>query len=443
MSGLPDGFIFGTSTAAPQIEGATTVDGRGRSIWDDFAQVPGVILDATTPETTCDSFRRGSEDLDLLRQLGTDSYRFSIAWPRIQPEGTGPANQAGLDHYDRFVDQLLEAGQQPMATLYHWDLPAALEADGGWLNPGTADHFADYAALVAERLADRVAHWVPVNEPNVHSLLGYGDGSHAPGKPLTFDALWAYHHLLVAHGHGVGALRSAGATSVGCANNHAPIWPASESDEDLGASKLFDAIYNGSLIEPMLLGRYPADLAPLMEPMVRPGDLATIRQPLDFYGVNYYNPMKVAAAPPESDMPFVFRDIVGHEVTGHGWPVVPEAFRELLITLRARYRAALPPLMITETGCSYPDPIGTDGRVDDQARIAFLASHLEAVAAAMAAGVDVRGYFVWSLMDNWEWDEGFSQRFGLVHVDFDTLARTPKASFDWYRSVIAEHRARA
>ncbi len=324
-----------------------------------------------------------------------------------------------------------------MATLYHWDLPQALEDDGGWLNRSTIDRFADYAAIVGERYADRVEHWIPVNEPNVVTMLGHSIGLHAPGKNLMFDALPVAHHLLVAHGRAAIALRAAGADSVGCANNHAPMWPASDEPEDVGATKLFDAMWNGMFLEPMLLGRYPADLWPLLEDVVRTGDLATIRQPLDFYGVNYYNPMKIGAAPEDAEMPFEFRELLGYPTTDLDWPVVPDALREWLITFRARFRAALPPIMITESGCAYGMGPDADGVVDDQPRIDYLDGHLRAVAEAVARGVDVRGYYTWSLLDNFEWSEGYTQRFGLVHVDYDTQVRTPKRSFQWYADLIA------
>ena len=371
-----------------------------------------------------------------MARLGLGGYRFSISWPRVLPGGSGRPNEAGLDFYERLVDGLLLRDIQPMATLYHWDLPQELEDAGGWLNRDTVERFAEYAALVGERLSDRVEHWIPVNEPNVVTMLGYGNGTHAPGKALMFDALPVAHHLLLAHGRAAIALRAAGAASIGCANNHAPMWPASEDEADVGASKLFDALWNGMFSEPMLFGRYPRDLAPLVQPVVRAGDMATIRQPLDFYGVNYYNPMRIAAADENAPMPFEPLEIVGYPTTGSGWPVVPDALREWLITLRARYRAALPPIMITEAGCSYAGDPDADGVVDDRARIDYLDAHLRAVAVAVRAGVDVRGFYTWSLMDNFEWAEGYTQRFGLVHVDYETQARTPKASFDWYAETI-------
>jgi beta-glucosidase len=433
---LPPGFRFGASTAAYQIEGAAAEDGKGPSIWDTFSHEPDRIADGSTGDVACDHYHRLEEDLDLMQRLGIGGYRFSIAWPRIQPTGSGHPSPAGLDFYERLVDGLLERDVQPMATLYHWDLPQALEDAGGWLNRDTVERFAEYAALLGERFSDRVEHWIPVNEPNVVTVYGYGTGVHAPGKHLMFEALPVAHHLLLAHGRAAIALRAAGASSVGCANNHAPIWPASDDEADVGASKLFDALWNGMFSEPMLFGRYPADLAPLVEPVVQAGDLATIRQPLDFYGVNYHEPLRIAAADEDAPMPFERMEVLGYPTTDFDWPVVPDALREWLITLRARYRAALPPIIITESGCSYATAPDAAGVVDDQARIDYLDAHLRAVAVAVRAGVDVRGYYTWSLMDNFAWAEGYTQRFGLVYVDYDTLERTPKRSFDWYAETI-------
>ncbi len=433
---LPPGFRFGASTASYQIEGAAAEDGKGPSIWDTFSHQPGTIADGSNGDVACDHYHRLDEDLDLMARLGLGGYRFSISWPRVQPEGSGQANSKGLDFYERLVDGLLARGIQPMATLYHWDLPQALEDEGGWLNRDTVDRFAEYAGLVAERLADRVEHWIPVNEPNVVTMLGYGVGTHAPGRALLFDGLPAAHNLLLGHGRAAIALRAAGAGSVGCANNHAPMWPASDDEADVGASKLFDALWNGMFAEPMLFGRYPHDLVPLLDPVIQAGDLATIRQPLDFYGVNYYNPIRIAAAEEDSPVPFEQLSIVGYPTTDFGRPVVPDSLREWLITLRARYRAALPPIIITESGCSYATGPDANGVVDDQDRIDYLDAHLRAVAVAVRAGVDVRGYYTWSLMDNFEWAEGYTQRFGLVYVDYETQARIPKRSFDWYAETI-------
>ncbi|WP_460847539.1 GH1 family beta-glucosidase [Nocardioides ultimimeridianus] len=443
---LPAGFRFGTSTAAYQIEGAVAEDGRGPSIWDTFCAEPGRVADGSSGEVACDHYHRVDEDVALMQGLGTTGYRFSIAWPRVVPTGSGAVNAAGLDFYDRLVDTLLATGQEPMATLYHWDLPQPLEDAGGWLSRDTVERFGAYAEAVAARLGDRVTDWVPINEPNVASLMGYGVGMLAPGRALLFDAQPVTHHLLLAHGRAVAALRAAGVTGrIGCANNHAPVWPASDSDADVGAAKLFDALWNGQYVEPMLMGRYPADIAMLMgefDGLVLDGDLAAIRQPLDFYGLNYYNPMRVAATADDADLPFAFREVVGHPLTDFGWPVVPDALRELLITLRARYRAVLPPVVITESGCSYAVGPDAAGVVADQDRIDYHAGHLRAVAEANSRGADVRGYYCWSLLDNFEWADGYQQRFGLVWVDFATQQRIPKASYRWYADLIAAHRAR-
>ena len=434
---LPGGFVFGTSTSAYQIEGAASEDGRGRSIWDTFTAREGAVVDGTDGSVAVDHYHRLDEDLDLIRRLGAGGYRFSISWPRVLPTGRGAPNPKGLAFYDRLIDGLLEAGIEPMATLYHFDLPQHLEDDGGWLNRHTVDAFAEFAALIGARYADRVAHWVPVSEPAVAAMMGYGTGEHAPGRKLSFDALAVAHHMLLAHGRAAIELRAAGATSVGCANNHAPMWPASDDEADIGATKLFDALWNGMFLEPMLLGRYPADLAPLLEDVVAPGDLATIRQPLDFYGVNYYSPIRVAAADEGADNPFRFVPLLGHEQTAAGWSVVPRALREWLILTRARFRAGLPPFVITESGASFHERPGADGVVDDESRIAYLTAHLEAVSAAIQRGVDIRGYYVWSLLDSFEWVNGFTTPYGLVHVDPATLERTPKRSFQWYADLIA------
>ncbi|WKN48417.1 GH1 family beta-glucosidase [Nocardioides sp. Arc9.136] len=438
---LPPGFRFGTSTAAYQVEGAAAEDGRGPSVWDTFSHTPGRTKDGHTGDVACDHYHRFHEDVALMKDLGVGGYRLSLSWSRIQPTGRGTPNARGLDFYDRLLDTLLAADVQPMVTLFHWDLPQALEDDGGWLNRATIDRFAEYAAIAGERFGDRVEHWVPVNEPNVVMMMGYGIGMHAPGRTLMFDSLPVAHHLLLAHGRAAIALRDsvpAGVTaSVGCANNHAPMWPASDDAADVGATKLFDAMWNGLFIEPMLLGRYPVDIAPLLEDVVEDGDLATIRQPLDFYGVNYYNPMKIGAAAEDAELPFAFRELLGHPTTDVGWPVVPDALREWLIMFRARFRNALPPLYITENGAAYNMGPDADGVVDDQPRIDYIDAHLRAVATAVQRGVDVRGYYCWSLLDNFEWSEGYSQRFGLVHVDYETQARTPKRSYQWYADVIA------
>jgi len=438
---LPPGFRFGTVSSAPQDEGAATEDGRGPSVWDTFSRRPGAVIDGSTPDRGADHYHRLEEDLGLIERLGVRGHQFSISWSRVQPTGRGPVNQAGLDFYDRLVDGLLAVGVEPTAVLYAADLPQALQDDGGWLNRSTCEAFGEYAAVVAERLADRVAHWVPVQNPNSAAYFGYALGSWAPGLRLGLDSAVAAHQLLLGHGRALAALRAAGATSVGCATSHAPVWPLTDDPADVGASKLVDAAWNGFFLEGMLLGRYPADILPLVEDVIAPGDLACIRQPLDFYGVDYHTPLRIAAAPEGADVPFEVAPVVGHPLTDVGWPVVPAALREWLITAPARYRAALPPLVLTACGAAYDAEVGPDGRIDDQLRIDFLAAHLAAVARAVEAGVDIRGFYVDSLLDGWNWEKGYYPRYGLVHVDRETGARTPKESFRWYADLIAAQAA--
>ena len=448
---LPPGFRFGTSTASYQIEGGVDVGGRGPSVWDTFCAQPGRIRDGSSGAEACDHVHRYVEDVALMRRLGTQGYRFSIAWPRIQPHGTGPANEAGLDFYDRLVDELLAAGIEPMATLFHWDLPQTLEDAGGWASRATAERFGQYAALVGGRLADRVAHWVPVNEPNVVTMLGYGLGLHAPGRTLMFDALPVAHHLLLGHGLAVQALRVAGAKAVGTATNHTPVLPATESADDRAAAELYDVLWNRLFADPVLLGRYPEGFAELMPGPVA-DDLSLISAPLDFYGFNYYNPTSIRAPRPDStnggtigdvEVPpglgFEFVPMRDHPTTDFGWPIVPEGLHDQIRILDERYPAA-PPLYVTESGCSFAMGPGPDGVVDDQPRIDYLDAHLRAIEDAIDEGADVHGYYAWSLMDNFEWAEGYTQRFGLVWIDYETQARIPKRSFDWYAAVIAANR---
>ncbi|MFF1909982.1 GH1 family beta-glucosidase [Kitasatospora sp. NPDC058218] len=437
---LPAGFRWGVSTAAYQIEGAVEEDGRGPSVWDVFAARPGAVRDGHTGAVACDHYHRYPEDIALMRGLGLDGYRFSIAWSRVQPTGAGPVNPAGLAFYDRLVDALLEAGITPLPTLFHWDLPQALEDTGGWLDRDTAYRFAEYAAIAADRLGDRVPTWITLNEPFVHMVYGYALGTHAPGRALMLDALPTAHHQLLGHGLAAAALRERG-LEVMIANNLTPVWPASSSDADLAAADAYDALHNRLFTDPLLLGRYPDlsayGVAPDLGGCVHDGDLKLISAtPLDGLGVNYYNPTRIAA-PTDPGLPFAEAPIEGVPRTAFDWPVVPDGLRELLTGLRDRYGTALPPVTITENGCS------TTATLDDQPRIDYLAGHLDALAEAVVQGVDVRGYFTWSLMDNLEWAEGFHQRFGLVHVDFETQKRTPKASYAWYRDVIAAQRKRS
>nr|WP_259406475.1 GH1 family beta-glucosidase [Microbispora sp. H10885] len=414
-------FLWGTATASYQIEGAVAEDGRGPSVWDTFSHTPHKVRDGHTGDVACDHYHRYAEDVALMAGLGVDAYRFSIAWPRVLPTGRGRVNQAGLDFYDRLVDALHEKGITPVPTLFHWDLPQALEDEGGWLDRDTSRYFADYAAVVADRLADRVSMWITLNEPFVHMVYGYALGMHAPGRTLMLGALPTAHHQLLGHGLATQALRAAGARHVLITNNCTPVWPASGSEQDLAAAEAYDVLHNRLFNDPVLTGAYPDLSAYGVELPVKTGDLETIAQPLDGLGVNYYMPTRISG-PGGGDLPFEFEPISGHPVTAFGWPVVPGGLRQLLGSLTARYGDALPPVYVTENGCSY------DG-LDDQERIAYLDGHIRAMREADA---DVRGYFVWSLLDNFEWAEGYHQRFGLVHVDFETLRRTPKASYHWF-----------
>ncbi|MGW3497687.1 GH1 family beta-glucosidase [Streptomyces sp. NPDC001020] len=442
---LPADFAWGASTAAYQIEGAADEDGKGASIWDTFVRRPGAVRDGHTGDVACDHRHRFDEDVTLMSRLGLDAYRFSVSWPRILPTGAGRVEPRGLDFYDRLVDALLDAGIEPTPTLFHWDLPQALEDEGGWLNRETADRFAVYAAVVAERLGDRVKRWITLNEPFVHMSFGYGFGVHAPGRALMLDALPVAHHQLLGHGLATAALR---ATVPGgqilIANNCTPVRLRydAQQDKDVAAAAAYDALHNRLFNDPLLLGSYP-DLSaygmtdPSWGGVVRDGDLATIAAPLDGLGVNYYNPTWVTApADPAAALPFDLTEPTEpYERTAFDWPVVPDGLTELLTGLKARYGDDLPPVWITENGCSQP------AGLHDQARIQYLAGHIAAVARAVSRGVDVRGYFAWSLLDNFEWAEGYHQRFGLVEVDFATQRRTPRASFQWYRDLIASQRS--
>ncbi|MCS0601458.1 GH1 family beta-glucosidase [Streptomyces sp. LP11] len=422
---FPDGFLWGVSTSAHQIEGAAGE--REPSVWDVFTAEPGRVRDGSTGAVACDHYHRYREDVALLAGLGVHAYRFSVSWPRVNSPG-------GLDFYDRLVDELCAAGVRPVPTLFHWDLPASLD----WLERDTAARFADHVSVVAGRLGDRVPKWITLNEPAEHTLLGHALGTHAPGRRLLFDALPAAHHQLLAHGLAVRALRAAGAADVGIANSHGPVWPASASPADVEAAGFYDLLLNRLFAEPLLLGEYPDGLDALMPGDVA-ADLKVIAEPLDWYGVNYYAPTRVGAPgataseyggvslPP--GLPFSVHEIEGVPKTDFGWPVVPEALTELLRTFHERYGDRLPPVVITENGCSYEG-------LDDQDRITYLDAHLRALHDALTAGVDVRGYFVWSLLDNFEWAEGYARRFGLVHVDYPTQRRTPKASYHWFRGVL-------
>ena len=443
MPRFPAGFSWGVSTSAYQIEGAVASDGRGESIWDTFCRKPGAIRDGHTGDVATDHYHRWREDIALMADHGVTAYRFSIAWPRIQPLGKGAVNVPGIDFYDQLTDALLASGITPVPTLYHWDLPQPLQDEGGWMSRQTAQRFGDYAGLAARRLADRVPMWITLNEPFVVTAFAYALGIHAPGQALMLDALPSAHYQLLGHGLAAAALRAAGVRQVAITNNYSPAWPATGSPADVAAAAAYDILHNRLFSDPLLLGAYP-DLSAFgvgEEGMdcVQDADLEVISAPIDALGVNYYNPTRLSALP-GAPLPFQLEPIPGYPVTAFGWPVVPAGLTELLRLLQERYGDALPPVYITETGCSADDAVGEDGTVDDQPRIRYLDGHIRALHEAMAGGVDVRGYFAWSLMDNFEWTEGYHQRFGLVHVNFETQQRTPKASLRWYRDLIAAQR---
>ncbi|WP_100344784.1 GH1 family beta-glucosidase [Compostimonas suwonensis] len=456
---IPRGFEVGVATSAFQIEGATREGGRGPSVWDVFTHENGRILDGSTADVATDHYSRFADDVALMRELGVDSYRFSIAWPRIQPRGRGQLSQDGLAFYDRLLDALLVAGVSPMATLYHWDTPAAL---AGWLDRDTAYRFADYAFSLGEVFGDRIDSWVTINEPATVTLNGYALGLHAPGSTLLFDALPAAHHQLLGHGLAVDALRSAGVRGrVGITNVHSPVEPAGDREDDAAYAALFDHVHNRLFADPVLLGRYPEPPEPFqgLFASLREADrddAATIAQPLDFYGLNYYFPSRIAAGPGDgsspdghasamSSLPFHLAPWPELGRTGFGWPIAPGFLAVALRELAERYGTALPPVVITESGASFVETAdGGDGaRVDDGARIDYLADHLSAALAATgpgraAEGVDLRGFFVWSLLDNFEWAAGYTQKFGLVGVDPRTRDRTPKASYHWLQTVLGD-----
>ncbi|HWH98374.1 MAG TPA: family 1 glycosylhydrolase [Pseudolysinimonas sp.] len=451
---LPPGFVLGVSTSAYQIEGGA--DERGPTGWDHFAADPGVILDGSNALVAADHYHRMPEDVALLKDLGVDAYRFSISWPRVQPGGTGPGDPRGIAFYDRLLDELLAAGIRPMATLYHWDTPLEIDEVGGWARRDTTYRFADYARIAGEAFGDRVADWVTINEPATLALEGYTLDVHSPGTALWVAGARAAHHLLLGHGLAVRALRDVPvAGRIGISNAHTPVFAASSKWRDRFAARNFDILSNRVFADPVLLGRRPPGLIGLgvrLAALPRWGDTKIIREPIDFYGVQYYFPSRVAAGPPHVkvgtheghskamlDLPLRLEPWPEYEVTGFGWPDSPDQLPVLLGQFADRYGARLPPLVFTEGGASYPDRPQRDGSVDDDKRIEYLESHIRA-AIDEVPGVDVEGYFVWSLLDNFEWAAGYTQKFGLIAVDPETQERRPKSSYDWYRAVLAARR---
>jgi len=438
---FPADFVWGAATAAYQIEGAAFEDGRGESVWDRFAATPGKVRSGDTGAVACDFYHRYAEDVGLMRELGLDAFRFSISWPRIFPTGAGPANQAGLDFYDRLVDELLAHDVQPFATLFHWDTPQTLEDAGGWTVRATAERFVEYADVVSARLGDRVGHWITHNEPEVVASLGYGSGIHAPGRTSEADTIAASHHLLLSHGWAVAVLRAnAPAAQVGITLNLSQIDAASDSPADQTAARDLDGRNNRWYLDPIFRGEYPedvvasygADAVPVLD-----GDLQTIAAPIDFLGVNNYF-RHVVRASANGGGPRIVRN-PDAEVTDMRWEIYPQGLYEVLLRVERDYAPVS--VYITENGAAFGDVRIHDGSVHDPERQDFLRTHLDAVGRAIADGVPVNGYFVWSFLDNFEWAEGYSKRFGIVYVDYPTLERVPKDSFYWYRDFIATHRA--
>lgn len=447
---LPPGFVWGVSTASYQIEGAAREDGRGPSVWDTWSHEPGRIKNGDTGDVACDHYHRWAEDIGLMKQMGVGAYRFSVAWPRVLPQGTigagRAANEAGLAFYDRLVDGLLAAGIEPWLCLYHWDLPQALQDRGGWTNRDSAAWFADYARLVASRLGDRVKRYATFNEPAVFTLFGYSFGWHPPGTRDLRSLYAAMHHVNLAHGAAVDVLRAnvAGAR-IGAVHNRQPCRAvgkdgAAAGAADRAAASLLDDIWNMAFPDPQVLGEYPASLQPGMAPFCRDGDLERIRRPVDWFGVNHYGPI-YAREDREAPLGFAWADAPADAPRSPiGWSFDPDGFRDTLIEAWQRYRL---PIYVTENGAGAVEKPAADGTIDDAERIAYLQRYTDGLREAVARGADVRGYFVWSILDNFEWGAGYDNRFGLVYVDYATLRRTPKSSARWYADLIRRERAAA
>ena len=432
---FPADFAWGASTSSYQIEGAVEEDGRGKSIWDTFSHTPGRVKNGDTGDVACDHYHRWVEDVEWLARGGFNAYRFSTAWSRILPAGSGVVEQRGLDFYDRLVDGLLARNIAPWLCLYHWDLPQALQDQGGWLRRDNADHFTEYALVVGRRLGDRVKHWAMFNEPNIHALFGYGMGGHAPGLKGLTSFLAATHHQNLAQGRALAALRAERADlKLGTVINIVPVRPSSDRKEDRLAVERFDAFWNGAFLNPLFKGTYPAVVAAQMAPLIAADDLKAMRQPIDFFGLNYYAPAWVADAPQSLFGAWFGATPPGMRFTAMGWPVDPSRLIDVLARFRDQY--GNPEIHVTENGACYDDHFAADGTVHDDDRTAYLRDHIAAARRALADGVRLKGYFAWSLLDNFEWAEGFSRRFGLIHVDFSSQKRTPKTSFNFMAETI-------
>jgi len=433
---FPSDFVWGTATAAYQIEGAAQEDGRGPSIWDTFSHTPGKVKNGHTGDTACDHYHRYREDIALMKELGTNAYRFSIAWPRILPEGRGRINPRGLDFYDRLIDALLEAEITPWATLYHWDLPQALEDAGGWPKRDTAYALAEYATVVGERLGDRLKHWITLNEPWCSAFLGYGNGVHAPGRQDYALSLQAAHHLLLSHGLATLALRAAvPGAKVGITLNLTPTHPATPEPRDLEAARRYDGFFNRWYLDPLFGFGYPPDMWELygpLAPQLELDDLAHIATPLDFLGINYYSRSVVKHA--EQGPLFIEHLRPEGEYTYMNWEVYPDGLREIVVRVAREYRP--PSIYITENGACYPDAVEDDGEIHDSRRLAYYRSHIGKCLQAIREGAPLKGYFAWSLLDNFEWAEGYDKRFGLVYVDFSTQERRFKQSGRWLKAFL-------
>lgn len=431
---LPKGFLWGASTSSYQIEGAAKEDGRGASIWDTYCRQKGRIPHDETGDVACDHYHRYAEDVALMRDIGLKAYRFSVAWPRVLPLGRGAVNEKGLAFYDRLIDSVLGAGIEPWLCLYHWDLPQALDDLGGWTSRDIAGWFADYAALVSRRYGDRVKRFATFNEPSVSTMFGYAMGWNAPGIVERASYFKAVHHLNLAHGRAVDVIRSlVPDASIGIVHNRQQVYPESDRPEDAHAAALLDTHWNLIFPDPQNFAAYPPLAARDMEPWQQAGDMAQICRRTDWFGLNHYSPI-YARADAGAQLGFGWGkspDSAAH--TGIGWPIHPDAFREILIDTAKRYGL---PVYVTENGCGDNDAPNAAGEIIDEKRVDYLRAYTHALGEAVKAGADVRGYFVWSLLDNFEWGAGFANRFGLVYVDFKTLKRTPKSSARWYADLI-------